>query len=477
MDWFAAEDYDLARQVIQRGIGATYLIAFLSTAAQFRVLLGERGLLPAPDFIAATSWRTAPTLFRWRYSDRLLLVVAWTGAVLAASAILGLPQLGPPWVPLLVYLVLWALYLSIVNVGQTFYGFGWESLLLEAGFVVAFLGSDATAPPIAILLFLRWLVFRLEFGAGLIKLRGDTAWRDLTAMFYHHETQPMPGPLSWWAHHLPRWFHRLEVVGNHFAQLVIPFLLFAPQPVASIAGIVIVLTQLWLVVTGNFAWLNAITIVLAFSAIGDSVVHAIIPAVPADLGVPQSAPLWFTILVVVVIALLVVLSYWPARNLLARRQLMNASFNPLHLVNAYGAFGTITRQRYEIVIEGTDVEEPDESTTWLEYEFKGKPGDVKRMPRQFAPYHLRLDWLMWFLPLGMRRERWFIVLLMRLLTADAATLKLLRLDPFDGRRPRWLRAQLYVYRYSTFAERRETGAWWVREPSGSFVPPVTLSTG
>jgi hypothetical protein len=172
-----------------------------------------------------------------------------------------------------------------------------------------------------------------------------------------------------------------------------------------------------------------------------------------------------------------VLSYWPARNLLARRQLMNASFNPLHLVNAYGAFGTITRQRYEIVIEGTDVEEPDESTTWLEYEFKGKPGDVKRMPRQFAPYHLRLDWLMWFLPLGMRRERWFIVLLMRLLTADAATLKLLRLDPFDGRRPRWLRAQLYLYRYSTFAERRETGAWWVREPSGSFVPPVTLSTG
>jgi hypothetical protein len=476
MDWFAAGDYELARQVIQRGIGAIYLIAFLSTAAQFRVLLGERGLLPAPDFIAATSWRNAPTLFRLRYSDRLLLVVAWTGAVLAASNILGLPQLGPPWVPLLVYLVLWVLYLSIVNVGQTFYGFGWESLLLEAGFVVAFLGSDATAPPIAILLFLRWLVFRLEFGAGLIKLRGDTAWRDLTAMFYHHETQPMPGPLSWWAHHLPRWFHRLEVVGNHFAQLVIPFLLFAPQPVASIAGIVIVLTQLWLVATGNFAWLNAITIVLAFSAIGDSVVHGIIPAIPADLGVPQSAPLWFTIVVVAIIALLVVLSYWPARNLLARRQLMNASFNPLHLVNAYGAFGTITRQRFEIVIEGTDAEEPDESTTWLEYEFKGKPGDVTRMPRQFAPYHLRLDWLMWFLPLGMRRDRWFIVLLMRLLTADAATLKLLRRDPFDGRRPRWLRAQLYLYRYSTFAERRETGAWWVREPSGSFVPPVTLSS-
>jgi hypothetical protein len=295
-------------------------------------------------------------------------------------------------------------------------------------------------------------------------------------MFYHHETQPMPGPLSWWAHHLPKWFHRLEVVGNHFAQLVIPFLLFAPQPVASIAGIVIVLTQLWLVFTGNFAWLNAITIVLAFSAIGDSVVHRIIPAIPADLGTPQSSPLWFTIVVVAVTALLVVLSYWPLRNLFARRQLMNASFNPFHLVNAYGAFGSITRNRFEIIIEGTDAEEPDESTAWLEYEFRGKPGDVTRMPRQFAPYHLRLDWLMWFLPLGMRRDRWFIVLLMRLLTADAATLKLLRRDPFDGRRPRWLRAQLYLYRFSTFAEKRESGAWWVREPAGSFVPPVTLSS-
>lgn len=473
IEWFAANDYDLARQVLQRGIAAIYLIAFLSTAAQFRPLLGENGLLPVRDFIARTTWQQAPSLFRWHYSDRMLLAVAWLGVLVSSSLVAGLPQVGPPWLPMVAFLLLWAGYLSITTIGQTFYGFGWEMLLCEAGFIVAFLGSDQTAPPIAIIIFIRWLVFRLEFGAGMIKLRGDTAWRNLTALYYHHETQPMPNPFSRWAHLLPRWFHRSEVLGNHFAQLVVPFFLFAPQRFASAAAVIVILTQLWLVFSGNFAWLNVITIVLAFSAVGDGAAHAVIPAVAAG-GTSAETPLWFMALVLAVTTVLVALSYWPLRNLFARRQLMNASFNPLHLVNAYGAFGSVTRERYEVIVEGTDADQPDESAEWLEYEFKGKPGDPQRMPRQFAPYHLRLDWLMWFLPLGGRPERWFMAFLVRLLTADRPTLRLLRVDPFTGKRPQWVRARLFHYRFTTREEKRATGATWMREPAAEFVPPVSL---
>lgn len=215
--WFDAPDYEFARQVLQRGVAALYFVAFLSTLNQFPALLGERGLLPVPDYLKAFSRMRRPTLFRWRYSDRLLRTVCTVGLAISGVLVLGLPQLGPPWLPLIAFLALWLLYMSVVNVGQTFYGFGWEMLLLEAGFTVAFLGSDQTDPPRTILILVAWLVFRLEFGAGMIKIRGGREWRDLTALYYHHETQPMPGPLSRQAHLLPKPFHRLEVVGNRFA--------------------------------------------------------------------------------------------------------------------------------------------------------------------------------------------------------------------------------------------------------------------
>ena len=248
------------------------------TANQFRPLLGERGLQPAPRFLAAVPFRRAPSIFHLHYSDRFLTVVAWTGAGLAAAALAGLPEAGPAWVSVAVWLAMWALYLSIVNVGQTFYGFGWETLLLEAGFLAIFLGPAATAPPTLVLWLYRWLLFRVEFGAGLIKLRGDRCWRDLSCLDYHHETQPLPGPLSWFFHHLPRPLHRAEVLANHATQLVVPFGLFAPQPIARTAALVIVVTQAWLLVSGNFSWLNLITIVLAVSAMDDALQEAYVRA-------------------------------------------------------------------------------------------------------------------------------------------------------------------------------------------------------
>lgn len=478
VSWFDAPEYEFARQVLQRGVAALFLIAFLSSFNQFPALLGARGLLPVSDYLEGFRAMRRPTLFRWRYSDRLLRAVCVAGMAIAALLVAGLPQLGPPWLPLIAFLALWLLYMSIVNVGQTFYGFGWEMLLLEAGFTVAFLGSDQTDPPRTILILVAWLVFRLEFGAGMIKIRGGREWRDLTALYYHHETQPMPGPLSRQAHLLPRPFHRLEVLGNHFAQLVVPFFLFAPQPVASAAAGIIIFTQLWLVASGNFAWLNWIAIVLAFAAVSDPVAHAVLPFLPLEWhegsADGRETPVWWLAITLAATLLLVVLSYWPVRNLFSKRQLMNASFNRWQLVNTYGAFGTVTKQRIEIVVEGTLDEDPDESADWREYGFKGKPGDVRRLPRQWAPYHLRLDWLMWFLPLRTVHEEWFYAFLAKLLEADRQVLRLLRHDPFDGGRPRWVRARSYLYRFATRAEFRDTGERWVRTPLYEAIPPLSL---
>lgn len=478
LSWFDAADYEFARQVLQRGVAALFFVAFLSSLNQFPALLGERGLLPVPDYLAGFSRLRRPSLFRWHYSDRLLRGVCVTGLVVSALLMAGIPQVGPPWVPLLAFLALWLLYMSIVNVGQTFYGFGWEMLLLEAGFTVAFLGSDQTDPPRTILIMIVWLVFRLEFGAGMIKIRGGREWRDLTALYYHHETQPMPGPLSRQAHLLPKPLHRIEVVGNHAAQLVVPFLLFFPQPVASAAAAVVILTQLWLVASGNFAWLNWIAIVLAFAAVSDPVVHAVFPAVPLDwhgeTAPGRETPLWWLALTLAATGLLLVLSYRPLRNLLSRRQLMNASFNRWQLVNTYGAFGTVTKQRIEIVVAGTLDEDPDESSDWREYGFKGKPGDLRRIPRQWAPYHLRLDWLMWFLPLRTVHEEWFHAFLGKLLEADRQTLRLLRHEPFDGAAPRWVRVRRYHYRFTDRREFRETGNRWMRTLLSEPIGPVSL---
>src|SRR5581483_1964750 len=355
MDWFTAPEYWVGRLVIERGVAAIYLIAFVAAVSQFRALLGEHGLLPVPRFVARSSFRQAPSLFHLRYSDRLFAAVCWFGAALSAAVVAGATDLVPLGAAMAMWLALWILYLSIVNVGQTWYSFGWESLLLEAGFVAIFLGNSAIACPLLTMYLVRWLLFRVEFGAGLIKLRGDRCWRDLTCLYYHHETQPMPGPLSWFFHHLPKPLHRIEVAGNHFAQLVVPFGLFAPQPVASVAGAIIIVTQMWLVLSGNFAWLNWLTILLAFSAIDNSSAAVVfpIPSSPSASG----TPLWFIILVIACTVLVAVLSFWPVRNMVARRQRMNAAFNNFHLVNTYGAFGAIGRVRTEVVIEGTDDEQ------------------------------------------------------------------------------------------------------------------------
>ena len=472
MEWFFADDYWFARLLFLRALAGVYLVAFLVALNQFRPLVGTDGMLPIPRFTARVPFRRAPSIFHWHYSDRFFAGVAGLGALLAGLSLIGVTDALPLPGTMAVWLVLWLLYQSIVNVGQAWYSFGWESLLLEVGFLAVFLGDAATAPPFLVLILLRWVLFRLEFGAGLIKIRGDTCWRDLTCLNYHHETQPMPGPLSWYFHRLPAPLHRVEAAGNHVTQLVVPFALFLPQPVAGIAAGIMILTQLWLVLSGNFAWLNWLTIVLGLSVLPDAFWHRLLPLPDAPA---TTAPAWWPVPVVAVTVLVVVLSWWPAKNLLSRGQAMNASFDRLHLVNAYGAFGSVTKIRWEVVVEGTEEPRPGPGTVWREYEFKGKPGDVRRRPAQFAPYHLRLDWLMWFAALSPAYARpWFTGFVTRLLSGDRATLKLLRHNPFPDAPPRYVRARLFRYRFTTRAERRETGDWWVRTPESTFMRPVSL---
>ncbi|GHJ96025.1 membrane protein [Streptomyces sp. NE5-10] len=469
MEWFTAPELWMGRTVFQRGLAVLYCVAFLSAALQFRALIGERGMLPVPAYLRRATPRRSPSLFHWRYSDRLFATVAWSGAALSAALAAGAGDAVPLPVATAAWLALWGLYLSIVNVGQTWYAFGWESLLLETGFLAVFLGNDDVAPPLPVLLLLRWLLFRVEFGAGLIKIRGDACWRKLTCLYHHHETQPMPGPLSWFFHRLPRPLHRVEAAANHVVQLGVPFLLFTPQPVASVAAGLMIATQLWLVLSGNFAWLNWLTIVLAASALDLS-------ALTGDHPRPDP-PLWYAVLVLAVTALVLVRSHRPVRNLLSRHQAMNRSYDPFHLVNTYGAFGTVGRVRDEIVVEGTREETPGPDTPWLAYGFKGKPDDPHRWPRQYAPWHLRLDWLLWFVALSPSYGApWFDGFVRRLLTNDRDLLRLLRHNPFPDAPPTYVRCRLYRYRFTTWRELRDTHDCWHRTYLRDLTPPTRLRT-
>jgi hypothetical protein len=323
------------------------------------------------------------------------------------------------------------------------------------------------------------MLFRTELGAGLIKIRSDPCWRDLTCLYYHHETQPLPNPLSRYFHSLPKLTHRAGVLFSHVVQLIVPFGLFAPQPVAAIAGGLIILHQLLLIVSGNYAWLNWLTVVLGLTAFSDPILRAVLPVtVPALTA--RSA--FHDSFLCALAGGVLILSIRPALNLLSSEQRMNFNYNSLHLVNAYGAFGSVTKERHEIILEGTDEAVLTPQTRWQEYQFKAKPGALSRRPPQIAPYHLRLDWLMWFLPFSVHisahgvvvpgYERWFVRLVQKLLQGHKPILKLFKQNPFPEQPPRYIRAELYRYRFTTRQEHKRTGAYWVRTRIGEYLPPT-----
>jgi hypothetical protein len=463
--------YWYSRFLFERGLALVYLIAFIVVVNQFIPLLGERGLLPVPRFITAVPFRLSPSLFYLRATDGVFRAAGWLGILLSLVALIGLVYHRSGITAGIVWGLLWLLYLSFVNVGQTFYGFGWESLLLEAGFFTIFAGAGHIAPAALFNWIYRWTLFRLMFGAGLIKIRGDACWLNLTCLDYFYETQPIPNALSWYFHWLPRPILHGGVVFNHVAELIVPFAYFLPQPVAGIAGLITIVFQLTLIVGGNLSWLNWLTVVLAFTTLDHRFLSWLPVRVPALQPMPSSQRVMTYVLGLLVAAL----SIPPTVNMLSPNQVMNTSFNPLHLVNAYGAFGSITKERYEIAIEGTDAATIDEQTPWREYQFTGKPGDPARRPAQIAPYHLRLDWLMWFAAMGRAQdEAWFPELMVKLLQGQTDVVELLAHNPFPDRPPRWIRARMYRYTFTTRAQRNATGRWWNRDLASEYFPPVSL---
>src|SRR5579871_4491971 len=457
--------------VFQRCLGAILLIAFLNAAFEFKPLLGEHGLEPVPRFVKEVPFSSSPSLFFFAPNNTAFTLAAWAGVFLACLALTGISDWYATWFSMLVWASLWVLYISFVNVGQTFYGFGWESILLEATFYAIILGSRRTVPQIVPVYLLRWLLFRIMFGAGGIKLRGDPCWRDLTCLDYHYETQPLPGPLSWFFHWSPEWFHKSGVLFNHFSELIVPFAYFLPQPYAGIAGIITIVFQALIFAGGNLSWLNALTMVLAISTFDDRYLARLVPKLDQ-----MAAPALAHRVVVVALGILVAfLSIQPIRNMLSPSQIMNTVYNRFHLVGTYGAFGSITRPRYEVIVEGTRDTQLTPATAWRAYEFKGKPGDPTRMPPQIAPYHLRLDWLMWFAAMNPTPDDpWFFHLIQKLLQGDPATLGLLGRNPFPERPPRYIRAQYYRYTFTTPDERRATGRWWNRNLLGAYLRPISL---
>jgi len=476
--------YWLTRFVFLRMLGLVYTVAFLIVVQQWEPLLGSRGLLPAQTFLnelgAArgrdlVTFLSLPTLFWLDASDTAFRIGGYVGLALSLTVLVGFAN-----VPILAGL--WFLYMSYVHAGRTFYGYGWEILLLETGFLAIFLAPlwrldpfpPKTPPSPIVIVLLRWLIFRVMLGAGLIKLRGDPCWRDLTCLVFHYETQPNPNPLSWYFHHLPGWFHTLEVLFNHLVELVAPFFVFGPRRARHVAGGLIVLFQVLLILSGNLSFLNWLTMAVALACFDDDLLRRLVPdrlrerLVARTTGAEETKARGIAVYALAVIVAL--LSLNPVTNMLSAGQVMNTSFDPFELVNTYGAFGSVGRERYEIVLEGTDDAEPTEGTRWVEYEFHCKPGDPLRPPCWISPYHYRLDWQMWFAAMpGARTPPWLVDLVSRFLAGDPVTRGLLARGAFEDRPPRWIRARFYRYE---FTRPGETG-WWRRTLVGEYLPPLS----
>jgi hypothetical protein len=466
--WRALSRPGLAR----RGVGAVYLIAFSSLRRQVLGLYGARGILPVRPYLEAIErahaarakdapppspfwrWRTVPTLLWFGPSDGGLRRLARVGQVAGAALALGLA-------PRLAAAVAWACYLSFVSVGRVFLRYQWDVLLLEAGLNAMF-GRPRR-------LLMRLLAVRLQGESGLAKLASrDPTWRRLTACCYHQETQPLPTPLGWYAHHLPRWVQRTATALTLSVECAAPLLAFGPRAFRQAAFAILTGFQGLIALTGNYGFFNWLTVALNLTLIERAADRAAVTgwrragriAVDAVDGAAAAA-------VVALDADELAHRLWSSLppGPLAR---LEDALAVLHVPASYGLFSMMTTTRPEIVVEGSD-----DGVTWREYGFRYKPGDVARPPRWAAPHHPRLDWQMWFAALD-EPPAWFIRFLERLLEGAPEVLALLETNPFPARPPRYVRATLYRYEVADLPTHRRTGAWWVRRRLGTYVPPGSL---
>lgn len=478
----AAERHDLTRFVLLRGLGVVWFVTFLIWWRQAPLLVGSAGLTPLAQFLdqvreangADAPW-VLPTLFWFDASDAAIAGVGLLGMALGAAVALGVTNAA-------VQLVLWVLYVSLVNAGQLWYGFGWEMLMCEMGFLIIFLAPWRTfgprglaPPPRAVLWAFRWLLFRVLLGAGLIKLRGDPCWTGLTCLVTHYETQPNPHPGSWVFHQAPLAIHQLGALTNHLVELILPWFVFGPRWPRRVAAVGMLAFQLLLIASGNLAFFNWLALVLGLAVFDDGVFVRLLPRLRGWLRpvAPREGPALRGSRLLTGAALLLVLwrSVPVVDNLFfAESQAMNRGYDPVHLVNTYGAFGSVGREREELVLQGTPDDPNDPDAVWLDYEFPCKPGDPLRRPCLVTPYHLHLDWQLWFVPLqGIDRNPWVAHLMAKLLRQEPLAVAALSHDPFPHTPPRAIRGARYRYRFTAPGE----PGWWTREPLGLRIRPLT----
>ena len=491
-------DYFLTRRTFLRALGLIYLIAFVSLWTQISGLIGHNGILPADHFMSAVKqqcdahgiglerFHLLPTLCWFDASDSFLHLQCAAGTVISALLIFGIAP--APGLALL-----WLLYLSLVVVGRDFYGFQWDNLLLEAGFLAIFFAPlqllpkfTREKPPSKIVLWLlRLLLFKLVFSSGCVKLLShDPNWRNLTALTFHYQTQPLPTWLGWYAGRLPLWFQKLSCAVMFGIELGAPWLIFTPRRIRFFGGAAIAFLQILILLTGNYTFFNFLTLALCLLLLDDFALQQIVPfkfrrgfafnLQPSTFNFFRRWPRAVTIplaVVVLSISFFQMISMFGARSrLFTPVAVLDDWLAPLRTVNSYGLFAVMTTERREIIVEGSN-----DGTNWLVYEFKYKPGDVKRRPVFVEPFQPRLDWQMWFAALGSYGQNpWFASFCEQLLRGSPEVLALLEKNPFPDRPPKFIRAEFYDYQFTNFAERRATGAWWKRELIGEYLPPVSI---
>lgn len=465
------ENYTIAAKFFPRLLGVIYFFAFGAFIFQIKGLLGVNGILPIQTYLKRIKRYQPyplkricliPTLFWLEDSDAMLMGVVCTGTFLSVLLVFGIAP------PLLLFL-LYILYLSIVNSGQDFLGYGWEGLLLETT-LQAILLSLTTVPNMMVWLSTSALIFRFHVQAGAVKLIScDASWRNLTAVACHYQTQPLPNTIAWFAHKLPLWFQKASAVIMFALEMVLPFGIFFNEYIRLVVFFGLFGLQ-WLIwFTGNFSFLNYLTAVMVTVLVSNTFLNWL--STPPEALV--SPPLWLDFTLTFLGSLLLLLQllrlwhqHFPNKNL----ETILHWCGLYHIANRYGIFAVMTTHRYEIVLEGSE-----DGSTWKEYFFRYKPSEVTRRPRRIAPYQPRLDWQAWFLPFSnFDQEIWFQNFCYHLLKGTPEVLTLLRSSPFQDKPPKFVRALAYEYTFSNFQQLREKGVWWNRQLIGHFSPTLSL---
>ena len=469
-----APPFFLTQWIFLRLLALIYIIAFGSLAVQVLGLIGSHGVSPAHDYFARIAssfgpmrFAAVPTVFWWDSADRTLEGAALGGAALAALVLFGRMER-------LCLLLCFVLYLSFSMAGQEFLTFQWDSLLLEAGFLALFFGRSASGTRTVAWLY-RWLVFRLMFLSGYVKLGShDPTWANLTALDYHFHTQPLPTVLAWYADKLPKGALHASTFAVLGVELAAPFLIFAPRRVRHLGAYSMLLLQVVIFVTGNYTFFNLLTMALILFLFDDHSLAwmagwtklkpvLLVATKPARIGMALLTALLLTLGATRLFEAIEVAAPEPL-NTLGR---ITAAFQ---ISNTYGLFANMTITRPEIIVEGSD-----DGEVWKAYEFRYKLGSLNRAPRWVEPYQPRLDWQMWFAALGNYQSNpWFLGFALKLLEGSSDVLRLLEYNPFPDHSPKFIRAELYDYTFSDWDTRKRTGAWWDRKPMGEYLPTIGL---